>query len=55
MGVYREKDIDEVVQVHTVFANVSKGQVAKKEDLIKAYKTDDEEAVLLMVSHYRIA
>lgn len=31
------KDIDEVLQVHTVFANVSKGQVAKKEDLQKAF------------------
>jgi ribosome maturation protein SDO1 len=37
-----EKDIDEVLQSHTVFANVSKGQVAKKEDLIKAFGTDDQ-------------
>jgi len=36
-----EKDIDEVLQSHTVFLNVSKGQVAKKEDLIKAYDTAD--------------
>ncbi|CAH1100932.1 unnamed protein product [Psylliodes chrysocephalus] len=37
-----EKDIDEVLQTHTVFANVSKGQVAKKEDLIKAFGKDDQ-------------
>jgi ribosome maturation protein SDO1 len=37
-----EKDIDEVLQTHTVFINVSKGQVAKKEDLIKAFGKDDQ-------------
>ncbi|KAG5898258.1 hypothetical protein JTB14_008603 [Gonioctena quinquepunctata] len=36
-----EKDIDEVLQTHTVFTNVSKGQGAKKEDLIKAFGKDD--------------
>merc|ERR1712223_2222688 len=36
-----EKDIDEVLQSHTVFLNVSKGQVAKKEVLIKCYDTAD--------------
>lgn len=39
---FREKDIDEVLQTHTVFTNVSKGQVAKKEDLIKAFGKDDQ-------------
>ena len=34
-----EKDIDEVLQSHTVFLNVSKGQVAKKEDLVKAFES----------------
>ncbi|KAG8237394.1 hypothetical protein J437_LFUL013030 [Ladona fulva] len=37
-----EKDIDEVLQTHTIFTNVSKGQVAKKEDLIKAFGKEDE-------------
>ncbi|XP_044732981.1 ribosome maturation protein SBDS [Chrysoperla carnea] len=37
-----EKDIDEVLQTHTVFTNVSKGQVAKKEDLLKAFGKDDQ-------------
>nr|ACQ58627.1 Ribosome maturation protein SBDS [Anoplopoma fimbria] len=36
-----EKDLDEVLQTHTVFVNVSKGQVAKKEDLTKSFGTDD--------------
>ena len=39
---FREKDIDEVLQTHTVFLNVSKGQVAKKEDLIKAFEKEDQ-------------
>lgn len=33
------------MQTHTVFANVSKGQVAKKEDLIKAFGKDDQTEV----------
>ncbi|XP_071479814.1 ribosome maturation protein SBDS-like [Diadema antillarum] len=37
-----EKDIDEVLQTHTVFVNVSKGQVAKREDLTKAFGTEDQ-------------
>lgn len=36
-----EKDLDEVLQTNTVFVNVSKGQVAKKEDLSNAFGTDD--------------
>lgn len=39
---FSEKDIDEVLQTHTVFTNVSKGQVAKKEDLVKAFGTDNQ-------------
>ncbi|XP_051963081.1 ribosome maturation protein SBDS-like [Xyrauchen texanus] len=35
-----EKDLDEVLQTNTVFVNVSKGQVAKKDDL-KAFGTED--------------
>merc|ERR1711860_291677 len=37
-----EKDLDEVLQSHTVFANVSKGQTAKKEDYAKAFGTDNQ-------------
>ncbi|CAG2170206.1 unnamed protein product [Oppiella nova] len=41
---YRQKvetDIDEVLQTPVVFMNVSKGQTAKKEDLVKAFGTED--------------
>lgn len=38
---FSEKDIDEVLQTNTVFTNVSKGQVAKKEDLINAFGKED--------------
>ncbi|XP_028321434.1 ribosome maturation protein SBDS [Gouania willdenowi] len=37
-----EKDLDEVLQTHSVFVNVSKGQVAKREDLSKAFGTEDQ-------------
>ncbi|CAK9292880.1 unnamed protein product [Gordionus sp. m RMFG-2023] len=36
-----EKDIDEVLQTPVVFANLSRGQIAKKEDLISAFGTDN--------------
>ena len=39
--LFSEIDLDEVLQTHTVFLNVSKGQVAKKEDLTKAFGKDD--------------
>lgn len=45
---YRYPDIfiqqfqDEVLQSHTVFLNVSKGQIAKKEDLSKAFGSASE-------------
>jgi hypothetical protein len=45
-----EKDIDEVLQVHTVFTNVSKGQVAKTADLLKAYGTESHEEICIIVS-----
>ena len=38
---FSEKDLDEVLQTDKVFMNVSKGQVAKKEDLAKSFGTDD--------------
>ncbi|WFD34559.1 hypothetical protein MCUN1_001400 [Malassezia cuniculi] len=36
-----EKDLDEVVQIENVFLNVSKAQVASKEDLVKAFGSPD--------------
>ncbi|XP_076646298.1 SBDS ribosome maturation factor [Halictus rubicundus] len=44
-----EKDIDEVLQTHTVFINVSKGQVAKKEDIIKAFGTDNQTEICKLI------
>ncbi|VDN07284.1 unnamed protein product [Thelazia callipaeda] len=37
-----EKDIDEVLQTQSVFINVSKGQLAKREELHAAFGTDDQ-------------
>ncbi|CAD5222238.1 unnamed protein product [Bursaphelenchus xylophilus] len=36
-----EKNIDEVLQKEVVFTNVQKGEVAKKDDLQKAFETTD--------------
>jgi len=44
-----ETDIDEVLQIHSVFNNVSKGLTAKKDDLVKAFKTDDVEKIILEI------
>ena len=44
-----EKDIDEVLQTHTVFANVSKGQVAKTDDLKRVFGTESHEEVCLQI------
>ena len=45
----REKDLDEVLQSRTVFTNVSKGQVAKKDELKKVFDTDDHSEICLQV------
>jgi len=48
-----EKDLDEVLQSHTVFTNVSKGEVAKKADLMKAFeetKGDQSEICKIILS-----
>ncbi|KAJ3215216.1 hypothetical protein HDU67_000703 [Dinochytrium kinnereticum] len=44
-----ETNIDEVLQTHTVYMNVSKGQTAKVEDLNLAFKTTDVEKILLEI------
>ncbi|KAI1292080.1 Ribosome maturation protein SBDS [Halotydeus destructor] len=44
-----EKDIDEVLQTHTVFTNVSKGQVAKKEELTKCFDTVDHDKICIEI------
>ena len=50
-----ETDIDDVVQVNNVFINVSKGEVAKTEDLKKAFGKADREAILREVTFTQIA
>jgi len=37
-----DTDLDDVLQSYSIFTNVSKGQVAKKEDLVEAFETEDE-------------
>uniref|UniRef100_A0A0N5AF37 Ribosome maturation protein SBDS n=1 Tax=Syphacia muris TaxID=451379 RepID=A0A0N5AF37_9BILA len=37
-----EKNIDEVLQTEAVFSNVSKGQLAKRDDLVSAFGTEDQ-------------
>lgn len=44
-----EKDIDETLQSHTVYNNVSKGVLAKSKDLIAAFGTDDQEKICLEI------
>ncbi|EEF42033.1 ribosome maturation protein SBDS [Ricinus communis] len=44
-----EKDLDEVLQSHTVYSNVSKGVLAKSKDLEKAFGTDDQTKICLEI------
>lgn len=37
-----ETDINEVLQVPTIFSNVSKGMLASKADLVEAFDTSDQ-------------
>ena len=44
-----EKDLDEVVQTTTIFSNVSKGVLAKHEDLQKVFGTTDEDKICRII------
>ncbi|BDA40780.1 Ribosome maturation protein SBDS [Coccomyxa sp. Obi] len=44
-----EKDLDEVLQTTTIFNNVSKGILAKREDLVDVFGTDDEEKICIRI------
>ena len=44
-----ETDLDNVLQTDQIFINVSKGQLASKEELIKAFKMDDTKEILLEI------
>jgi len=45
----REKDLDEVLQSTTIFSNVSKGVLAKREDLVEVFGTDDENIICMKI------
>ena len=47
--VRSEKDLDEVVQTTTIFSNVSKGILAKHEDLQKVFGTMDEDKICRII------
>lgn len=44
-----EKDINEVLQMVHVYTNVSKGELAKREDLIKYFNDDSEKNVCITI------
>lgn len=44
-----EKDIDEVLQIPQVFVNVSKGQVANNDELLKAFGTTNQDKIILEI------
>lgn len=48
--VFSEKDIDEVLQTQSVFTNVSKGQLAKRDELIEAFGTESQLEICKLVS-----
>lgn len=48
--VYREKDIDEVLQTDRVFVNVAQGEFAKHSELKLAFGTDNEAEICLEVN-----
>ena len=47
--MFSETDLDEVLQIHSVFINVSKGQVANKELLKKCFNKEDENEIIIEV------
>jgi ribosome maturation protein Sdo1 len=44
-----EKNVDDVLQIANVFVNVSKGEVAKSNDIQKAFGTSDTNTVIAEV------
>jgi ribosome maturation protein SDO1 len=44
-----DTDLDDVLQSHSVFVNVSKGQMAKKEDLLACFGTEDQDKICIEV------
>lgn len=46
---YSTKDLDEVLQIHSVFTNVSKGTTAKTSELEECFKTTELDKIILEV------
>lgn len=44
-----EKDLDEVLQIHQIFMNVSKGLVASKDDLQKCFNTTEVDKIIIEI------
>ncbi|KAK9453141.1 SBDS protein C-terminal domain-containing protein [Dipodascopsis uninucleata] len=44
-----ETDLDEVLQIHSIFLNVSKGQVASNEDLKSSFGSTDVDKIILEI------
>lgn len=44
-----EKDIDEVLQIDSIFSNVSKGAVASNEDIKKAFNEKPKEEIIIEI------
>jgi ribosome maturation protein SDO1 len=44
-----EKDLDNVLQIHSVFINVSKGQLANSKELKEAFDTENESEIILKI------
>ncbi|VDM32677.1 unnamed protein product [Hydatigera taeniaeformis] len=44
-----ERNIDEVLQAHEIFSNVSKGQLATKSDLFRDFDTEDIDSIILQI------
>ena len=47
-----DTDLDDVLQSYSIFSNVSKGQLAKKEELVEAFGTDDQNKICLEVIRF---
>jgi len=47
---FREKNIDEVLQTQNVFVNVARGQLAKRDDLVECFETDNQLGICKTVS-----
>ena len=55
IACFRETNLDDVLQIENVFVNVSKGEVAKAQDLQKAFgKADVHEIVKEVCLYFNI-